>query len=97
MPLFRQGLPVDEIAGHLSRATSTVQGYLIDYLKFDRVTDPEPWVDAATAARIRDAAEVVGTEMLRPIRDRLGEEISYDAIRVVIECLRNRQSILPAG
>ncbi len=68
-----------------------MQGYFVDYLRHDRVTDPAPWVDAETATRISEAAAAVGTNLLRPIREKLGEEITYDAIRVVVECLRNRE------
>jgi ATP-dependent DNA helicase RecQ len=90
-PLFREGMDVEMVAQRLNRARSTAQGYLVEYLRAERVTDPTPWVDQATADRIRDAATAVGIEMLRPIRERLGEEVSYEAIRVVVECMRNAE------
>jgi ATP-dependent DNA helicase RecQ len=91
-PLFREGLSVEEIARRLGRAASTVQGYLTQYLRAERVTDPSPWVEPATVARVREAAEEVGTGMLRPIYERLGGEVPYEAIRVVAECVRNGEA-----
>ena len=91
-PHFREGLTIDEVAERLGRARSTTSGYLNDYLKHERVTDPAPWVDGATAARVEDAIEHVGLRALRPIHDHLGGEIDYDAIRVVATCVANRQN-----
>ncbi|MGC1274498.1 MAG: DNA helicase RecQ [Planctomycetaceae bacterium] len=88
-PLFREGLSVEQVAERQGRAVSTVQGYLADYLREERVTDPSPWVEAALADRIREAASETGLELLRPIKERLGDDVPYDAIRVVVECLRN--------
>ncbi|HEX6987809.1 MAG TPA: helix-turn-helix domain-containing protein, partial [Planctomycetaceae bacterium] len=61
------------------------------YLREERVTDPSPWVDAETAARIRDAASEAGTGLLRPIKERLGDDVPYEAIRIVVTCLQNAE------
>lgn len=88
-PLFREGLSVEQVAEQQGRAISTVQGYLTEYLREERITDPAPWVETALADRIREAANEVGLGLLRPIRERLGDDVPYDAIRIVVECLRN--------
>ena len=87
-PLFDQRLGIEEVVRQTGRANSTVVGYLVDYLRTKKISDPGGWVDAETAARIEVAAGEVGAELLRPIRDRVGEDVSYDAIRIVVECLR---------
>lgn len=92
-PLFRQGLPVATVAKQLGRAESTVQGYLTDYLRSEGVTDPSPWVDSGTIDRVREAALALGTGLLRPIRAQVGEEVTYEAIRIVVECLKNSEDI----
>ncbi|MHB8970768.1 MAG: DNA helicase RecQ [Pirellulaceae bacterium] len=88
-PLFRQGLSVQQVADQLRRAPSTVQGYLTDYLKYEEICDPSPWVDAATAQRITHAARQVGTERLKPIHELLGGQVGYELIRIVVVCLQN--------
>jgi ATP-dependent DNA helicase RecQ len=89
-PLFRQGLSVSEVAARLDRATSTVHGYLAEFIRHERVTDPFPWVDVETAQRVTQAARQVGTERLKPIFELLGGQISYEQIRIVVACLQNR-------
>jgi len=97
-PLFRQGLSLDEVGRQLNRAPSTVRKYLTDFLRHEGCTDPSPWVDAEIIRRITGAAEQVGTDRMRPIFDVLGtqaghEQVGYDLIAIVIECLRNRQKL----
>ena len=86
-PLFDQRLPVEEVAGRLGRAVSTVHGYLAQYIEQKQITDPTPWVDPVTAERISRAAQEVGTERLKPIFERLGGQVGYDQIRIVVLCL----------
>ncbi|TWT87458.1 ATP-dependent DNA helicase RecQ [Pseudobythopirellula maris] len=90
-PFFRDGLSVDEAAEKMGRAVSTVQKYLSDYLKHEQITDPTPWVPRATALRIEEALEACGPGRLRPVFEHLGEEVSYEEIRVVATCVANRQ------
>jgi ATP-dependent DNA helicase RecQ len=86
---FRQGLSVEEVARRMGRAASTVNGYLVEFLRHEKRTDPAPWVDAATTERIAAAVEVVGLERLKPIFEALGGSVPYDQLRIVGECLRN--------
>ena len=82
----RQVEPVAELIG---RATSTTAAYLGDYIHANGITDPSPWVDEPIATQIRTAASEVGSlERLAPIKEVLGDDISYDQIRVVVDCLR---------
>jgi len=87
--LFRRGQTVAQVAEHLDRAPSTTYGYLQAYLDTEKVTDPAPWLSTETFQRIRDAAHHVGIERLKPIFEHLGEDVSYEEIRVGVACLRN--------
>ncbi len=49
---FRRGASVNEVAEKMGRAVSTVHGYLDDYLKIEKITDPSFWVDASSCERI---------------------------------------------
>ncbi|MGL4512831.1 MAG: DNA helicase RecQ [Lacipirellulaceae bacterium] len=93
-PHFRQGLSIADVARRLGRASSTVTGYLNDYLRVEGVTDPTPWVEPALVRRIEGAIERVGGARLKPIFDAVAEEgapASYDDIRVVATCVANRE------
>jgi ATP-dependent DNA helicase RecQ len=87
---FRRGASIDEVMQRLSRARSTVYGYLNEYLRHEQVTDPSPWLDAATVRRIEMAIDEVGAQRLKPIFDRLDGQVPYDQVRIVATCVANR-------
>ncbi|MCA9229227.1 MAG: DNA helicase RecQ [Planctomycetales bacterium] len=86
---FKAGESVAEAAKSLGRAESTVRGYLSQFLRHEQITDPTPWVDEATARRVRDAIEQVGGDRLKALFEYLNGEVSYDDIRIVASCLAN--------
>ena len=88
---FREGLPVEEVAQRMGRARSTTFGYLNDFLRHEKVTDPSPWVDSSIARQVEEAIEHVGLSALKPIHEHLGGEIDYNEIRVVATCIGNRE------
>ena len=88
---FREGLAVDEVAQRMGRARSTTFGYLQDFLKHEKVTDPTPWVDSAITQQVEEAIDHVGLSALKPIHEHLGGEIDYNEIRVVATCVGNRE------
>ncbi len=88
--LFREGKSIQEVADTMSRAVSTVSSYLGEFIRHDGVTDASPWVPAELIPRIEAAARKHGFEKLRLIFDELGGEVSYDLIRLAVDCLRVR-------
>ncbi|MEA1933460.1 MAG: DNA helicase RecQ [Thermodesulfobacteriota bacterium] len=87
---FRKGLSVEETAGRINRAVSTTNSYLIEFIKYEGITDPAPWVDEKVIPRVEKAAADNDTGRLKPIFEALDKEIDYDTIRIVAECMRNR-------
>ena len=87
--LFEQGLGIEDVAAQIDRAVSTTSGYLSSYISENNVTDPSPWVDAKLIPKIRAAAEEVGSlERLAPIKEIVEDEVSYEQLRAVIDCLK---------
>ena len=86
---FEAGLSVEEVAKQLGRATSTTRGYLTDYIQHNKITQPSRWVDADTIEKVTKVIEQIGPGPLKPYYVALDEKISYDDIRVVVECLKN--------
>jgi ATP-dependent DNA helicase RecQ len=94
-PLFEAGLSIVETAKEINRAESTTCGYLCDFIRHKEIVDFTPWVDEATATRIRTAIESVGFGPLKPIFVALNEEIGYDEIKIVQACLANAKEKVP--
>ncbi|MGI9427283.1 MAG: helix-turn-helix domain-containing protein, partial [Bythopirellula sp.] len=88
-PHFKAGLSIAQTAERMARAESTVRGYLDQFLSHEQVTDPSPWVDDITTARVHEAVEAVGSGRLKPIFEHLGGEVAYEQIRIVARCLAN--------
>ena len=88
---FRNGASIEEVAATMSRANSTVVGYLNQFLRYEQITDPSQWVDSTTALQIESAIEQVGLSGLKPIYEQLGGEVDYDLIRIVATCAGNRE------
>lgn len=87
--LFEQGLSIQDVADQIDRAPSTTSGYLSTYISENDITDPGPWVDADLIPKIRAAAEEIGSlERLAPIKQIVGDAISYEQLRPVIDCLK---------
>ena len=86
---FEQGKTVEEAAKLIGRAASTTRGYLTDYIRYKKIADASDWVDSHTIDLIKQAIAKVGNGPLKPIFVELGEQCTYDQIRVVAECMKN--------
>ncbi len=89
---FRNGISVKEAAEKLNRAASTTYGYLTEYLNREKVTDPSPWVEESIRKRIEDVMNVSEDGRMKPIYEALNGEVSYDDIRIVMTCYKNKTS-----
>lgn len=94
--LFHAGASVSDVAKQLDRAESTVQGYLVEYLVDQNVTDPTPWCSPEKAELIGKAWPESESGRLKPIFEAIEGKASYDEIRVVVTCLQNQQRSEPA-
>ena len=95
--LFDRGLSAEEVAEQMSRAPSTVAGYLQQYIVARGISDPARWVDPLTVQRIEVAASYNDTGRLKPLFEALHGEVGYDVIRIVLACLGNRTGDGNAG
>lgn len=83
-PCWEQGMTIEEAAKHVGLATSTVETYLVDWIRETRPQRCEPWLDTATYDRIIEAAEGSAEGRLKPIFDTFDGEISYTQIRIAL-------------
>lgn len=86
LPLFRQGCSLDKVCEKMGRARSTVMGYLAEYIRHDKITDPSPWVSAENLTLIESALHVSDDGRLKPIFEALEGKVPYEDIRLVVMC-----------
>jgi ATP-dependent DNA helicase RecQ len=88
LDLYRQGLSVHEIAWHLHRSLITVVKYLVDLIEHGESIDVVRLVSQDRHAVILEALQRVGTVALRPVKDDLGEDYSFEEIKLVRAAMR---------
>ncbi|MEZ6074678.1 MAG: helix-turn-helix domain-containing protein [Pirellulaceae bacterium] len=90
--LFEKGMGVEQVADLLQRARSTTYDYLEAYIEHAKITDATRWCDAYEILRIETVADYVDDNRLKPIHTALHGAASYESIRIVLACKRNRVS-----
>jgi len=88
--MFDRGASVDDVARTLSRARSTTMGYLAEFIEFRQPERIDAWVDAAAQRKVLDAARTSEDRRLKPIFERLGGDVPYEVIRLVLAHLEVR-------
>jgi ATP-dependent DNA helicase RecQ len=88
--LFDQGEVIEDVMHQMGLARATISDYLAEYIRTSRPDSISTWVDDVLYQRIAGAARQVGTEKLKPIYLMLGEQVSYDDIRLVVAHLQAR-------
>jgi ATP-dependent DNA helicase RecQ len=90
--LVGEGKTFAEIAQIRGRQLSTVVQTVADLIEKGRLAYCMEWVGAARHAQIEEAVERIGAQALRPLREALGEEVTYDEIRLVVAYVRSTQA-----
>ncbi|HEV3416493.1 MAG TPA: RQC domain-containing protein, partial [Pirellulales bacterium] len=88
--MFEQGRTIAEVMACAGRAQSTVVEYLSEFIETRRPAKIDAWVAPAVYERVIAAAADAETPRLKPLFERLGGEIPYDEIRLVLMHLRAR-------
>jgi ATP-dependent DNA helicase RecQ len=82
--LYSQGLSIEEIAVQRGLTEMTIEKHLADCIAQGRSFDISRHVTDRDRALIENAADELGTEQLRPLRDALPPHINYRMIRFVV-------------
>lgn len=90
--LVKAGHSLDEIAKRRGRQLSTVVEQVCALLD-SRLLEFQPhWLEPAKREKIETALKQHGKERLKPVKEALPAEITYDEIRLVAAALRNTES-----
>ncbi|MGC2828290.1 MAG: RecQ family ATP-dependent DNA helicase [Candidatus Acidiferrum sp.] len=89
--LLAEGRSFEEIAKTRGRLLSSVVNLVVGMMEKGELEFQPSWVDAEKRARIEEACMRLGFERLKPLKDALPAEISYEEIRLVTAHLRLEQ------
>jgi ATP-dependent DNA helicase RecQ len=90
--LLAQGRTLEEIANARGRQLSTVVSMVAEMVERGELEFQPTWMEEDAATKIESLCAKLGTERLKPIKDQLPAEISFDHIRLVLAKLRRRQA-----
>lgn len=95
--LFDQGLTIAQVAQRMSRAESTVKGYLGDYINRVKPTSIAAWVDDQMYAKVVEAMGALPDSPLRAVFEQLNGDVGYEEIRFVRDHLKGMGRLSAAG
>ena len=88
------GLPLELTAELCARAPATVAGWLEDWAERHPQADLSPWLSPATRQQVREQAQIVGCERLKPVREAVGAgTVSYLEVRLALVGLRGQSHV----
>ena len=83
--LYQEGHSIEEIAQMRGLTRFTVENHLVNCVARDLTIDFEPFMTKEQERLIQEAIQQVGITLLKPIKELLPEEVTYTAIKLVIE------------
>lgn len=83
LELYKQCLTIQEIAQRRGLAVSTIASHLEKLILDGEEISIDHFVNAEKQQRIRQALEELGMKFLIPVKEKLGEDYSYEEIRLV--------------
>ncbi len=88
MRLLAEGKSFDEIAQARGRQVSTVVNMVADLVEKGRLDYRIEWVGEDAHRRIAEAVSRLGSQWLKPLREALPPDITYEQIRLVVASAR---------
>jgi ATP-dependent DNA helicase RecQ len=86
--LLDDGQTFAEIAAIRGRQVSTIITSVAELIQSGDLEFKDAWVDSAKLQEIKSACERLGTSALRPIKDAVSPEITYEDIKLVSALVR---------
>jgi ATP-dependent DNA helicase RecQ len=90
--LLAQGKTLEEIARLRIRQVASVSSLVADLIEQGRVEFQSKWLDDSKRTKIEEACSRLGLKGLRPIKDALPENFTFDEIRLVVAKLRREET-----
>ncbi len=89
--LLQEGRTLEEIAQARGRQLSSVVSMVAAMVERGEVDFEPGWIHGDHQEKIEQACKRLGMERLKPLKDALPEQVTYDEIRLVLAYLRRQQ------
>jgi ATP-dependent DNA helicase RecQ len=89
--LYREGRSIEDIAHERSLNPRTIVSHLVELIESGETIDIERIVQPERQKIICNALRTLGGDILKPVKELLGEEYSYEEIRLVRALVRQTQ------
>lgn len=83
LEMYQRGLSIEEIAAERNLKAVTIEGHIAELIEMGEIVDVERLVQPERYQVIAQALENIGSEVLKPVKEFLGDEYSYGEIRLV--------------
>jgi ATP-dependent DNA helicase RecQ len=93
LELLQQGRTLEEIAQIRGRKVSSVVVLVADLVERGEAEFQERWMDIARREQIREACRHTSAEWMKPIKEVLPQEVTYDEIRLVMAEVRRKKKL----
>jgi ATP-dependent DNA helicase RecQ len=93
LELLQQGHTFEEIAQIRGRKVASVVALVSDLIEKGEVEFQAEWMPAERHQQIRDACAHVGMEWMKPVKDALPNEVTFDEIRLVLAEMRREKKV----
>ncbi len=90
--LLSEGKTLEEVAEIRGRQLQTVVNLVADLVEKGRLEYRLEWVGAEPHRQAEEAVRRLGSQWLKPLREALPQEISYEQIRLVVAYVRRAQA-----
>lgn len=87
LKMYKEGKTIDEIATLRGMVRGTIEGHLASFIPTGEIQIQEI-VSEEKIKKITEATEEVGLESSLPIKEKVGEDITYGEIRAVVSYLK---------
>ncbi|MFA6393494.1 MAG: RecQ family ATP-dependent DNA helicase [Patescibacteria group bacterium] len=79
--LFKEGMSLEAIAEERELTVETVEKHIVYLYERDLIKDLSEWLPEKAEKKIMAAIKLVGDEKMKPIKELIGDEITYGEIR----------------
>ncbi len=91
LELLREGETIESIARQRGLSPQTITQHVVDLLLAQEIDDVSAWVDTITLGRIRKAAGEGPIGQLGPLKEALGDSVTYEQLHLARAWINSRE------